>query len=83
MQQCKREGRRGNNAIVRNQCAYTLHEDRLLSSVLPGGSPAICVTGNLMDIGELRGKCVLQCVLLGPVPLTIQACGQDHTMCSS
>lgn len=36
-----------------------------------------------MDMGELCGKCVLQCVLLGPVPLVIQACGQDHTLLGS
>ena len=79
----RQKGRRGNNAIVRNQCAYTLHQNRLLSSVLPGGSPAIYITRNLMDMGELCAKRVPQCILLGPVPLIIQACGQDCTMLGS
>ena len=67
----RQKGRREDNAILRNQCAYTLHQDRLLSSVLPGGSPATYITGNLIDMGELCAMCVLQCVLLGLVPLII------------
>lgn len=36
-----------------------------------------------MDMGEFCGDCVLKCVLLGPVPLTIQACSQDPTTLGS
>lgn len=36
-----------------------------------------------MDIRELCSKCTLQCILLGPIPLIIQVCGQHYNMLGS
>lgn len=51
----EREGE--NNAIVRNQCAYTLQQNRLSSSGLPDESQSLVLQSFIMDIWELCGKC--------------------------
>lgn len=45
----EKEGR--NNAIVRNQCAYTLQQNRL-SSVLPDENQSLVLQSFIMDFGN-------------------------------